>query len=105
MGWVFVALLVVVLTATFVIGTGRGGQQADALDDRPVPAVPGVEELAPKDLDGLRFAVVMRGYSMSQVDELLRRVEAAWARDRAELEMLRETSARQPSAQEPADKE
>ena len=105
MGWVFASLLVVVLVATFVIGTGRGGEQAPALEDRPVPAVPEAAELDPGHLAGLRFAVVTRGYSMPQVDELLRRVEEAWAADRAELEALREASARQPSAQEPADGE
>lgn len=105
MGWVFVAILITIIVGTFIIGTGRGGQQAPAVEDRPVPQVPDAEELGPENLAGLKFAVVARGYSMPQVDELLERITIAWQRDRAELATLKNGAQMQLSADRPLDAE
>ena len=52
------------------------------MTDTPTPHVPS-GELTADDLRGLRFAVVPRGYSMPQVDEVLDRM--AGQLDRAEV--------------------
>ncbi|EPH02497.1 DivIVA domain-containing protein [Propionibacterium sp. oral taxon 192 str. F0372] len=81
MGWIFAAVMVVVIAVFFVIGTGHGGELAPQLEDRPVPDAPIPDDLGPYDLSELRFAVVTRGYSMAQVDALLDRVSQRWQED------------------------
>lgn len=76
MGWVFAALIVVVIAIAFIAGTGRLGQMAPQIDDRPVPAVPTDRALTAADLGQIKFAVVARGYSMEQVDAVLDRLAA-----------------------------
>ncbi|WIY81801.1 DivIVA domain-containing protein [Propionimicrobium sp. PCR01-08-3] len=77
MGWVFAALMIVIVGFIFFAATGRGGEMAPQVDDRPAPRVPSKgEPITAKDLDGLSFAVVTRGYSMEQVDAVLDRVSA-----------------------------
>lgn len=80
-GWIFAAVMVVVITVFFVIATGHGGELAPQLEDRPVPYAPIPDDLGPYDLSELRFAVVTRGYSMAQVDALLDRVSQRWQED------------------------
>lgn len=74
MGWVFAALIVVVICFAFLAALGRLGQIAPQVDDRPVPALPSDRRLVASDLQQVRFAVVTRGYSMAQVEALLDRV-------------------------------
>jgi len=74
MGWVFVALIVVVIGFAFLASVGRLGELTPQVDDRPVPALPSDRRLEPGDLENLAFAVVPRGYSMEQVEALLDRV-------------------------------
>lgn len=73
MGWVFAALIVVVIAFAFLAGLGRLGQFSPQIDDRPVPALPEDRPLIADDLNQLKFAVVTRGYSMEQVDAVLDR--------------------------------
>jgi DivIVA domain-containing protein len=73
MEWAIAMLAVVVLGLAAVASTGRLGEMPGTVTDTPQPHVPdGV--LVGDDLRGLRFAVVARGYSMQQVDELLDRL-------------------------------
>ncbi|GAA2181694.1 hypothetical protein GCM10009785_17740 [Brooklawnia cerclae] len=74
MGWVFAALIVVVIGLAFVASAGRLGEMPAQVDDRPVPALPQDRPLRADDLDDLRFAVVTRGYSMDQVDAFVARL-------------------------------
>lgn len=74
MGWVFTALIVIVIAFIFLASAGRLGQMAPQTDDRPVPDLPTDRPLAASDLEHVRFAVVVRGYSMEQVDALLDRL-------------------------------
>lgn len=73
MGWVFAALIVVVIGFAFLASMGRLGQMSPQIDDRPVPALP-TGPLSAEDLERVGFAVVLRGYAMAQVDEVLARV-------------------------------
>jgi DivIVA domain-containing protein len=73
MEWAMWILAVVVLGLAAVASTGRLGEMPDTITDTPQPHVPaGI--LVGDDLRGLRFAVVARGYSMQQVDELIDRL-------------------------------
>lgn len=73
MQWVLWMIAVGVLGLAAVAASGRLGELPGTVTDTPRPHVPtGV--LNGDDLRGLRFAVVPRGYSMDQVDELLDRL-------------------------------
>lgn len=73
MQWVLWMVAVAVLGLAAVAASGRLGELPGTVTDTPRPHVPtGV--LNGDDLRGLRFAVVPRGYSMDQVDELLDRL-------------------------------
>lgn len=73
MEWVISIIAVVILGFAAVAATGRLGELPGTVTDTPQPHVPD-GALAGGDLRGLRFAVVPRGYSMQQVDELLDRL-------------------------------
>ena len=73
MQWVLWMIAVAVLGLAAVAASGRLGELPGTVTDTPRPHVPtGV--LTGDDLRGLRFAVVPRGYSMDQVDDLLDRL-------------------------------
>lgn len=74
MEWLLWMLAVVVLGAAALVAAGRfGGMPAQAVQDSPVPVLPD-RPLIGDDLRQMRFAVRPRGYSMSQVDDLLDRL-------------------------------
>lgn len=81
MQWVLWMIAVAVLGLAAVAASGRLGELPGTVTDTPRPHVP-TGELAGADLRGLRFAVVPRGYSMDQVDELLDRLARQLDRDR-----------------------
>ena len=73
MQWVLWMIAVAILGLAAVAASGRLGELPATVTDTPRPHVPhGL--LNGDDLRGLRFAVVPRGYSMEQVDELLDRL-------------------------------
>lgn len=73
MQWVLWMIAVAVLGLAAVAASGRFGELPGTVTDTPRPHVP-TGRLSGDDLRGLRFAVVPRGYSMDQVDELLDRL-------------------------------
>jgi DivIVA domain-containing protein len=73
MEWAIAMLAVVILGVAALASTGRLGELPTTVTDMPQPHIPD-GELVGDDLRGLRFAVVTRGYSMQQVDELLDRL-------------------------------
>ena len=72
MMWLFAVLIVLVMGGVAVVASGRGGSMAPAYDDRPDLALPDDRPLAARDLRTVRFPLAVRGYRMSDVDELLR---------------------------------
>ncbi len=73
MEWFLWIIAVAVLGLAAVAASGRLGELPATVTDTPVPHLP-QGRLSADDLRQVRFAVVPRGYSMSQVDELLDRL-------------------------------
>lgn len=73
MEWFAWGVVVVVLGLAAVAGSGRFGAMPPPVRDTPAPQLP-TGDLGPDDLRRAQFAVTVRGYSMSQVDDLLDRL-------------------------------
>jgi DivIVA domain-containing protein len=73
MMWVFAILIVLAMGSIAVVAAGRGTPLQEEYDDRPDVLVP-EGELGPSDLKAVRFSLAVRGYRMSEVDELLSRL-------------------------------
>jgi DivIVA domain-containing protein len=74
MTWLWVALVVAVLGLTAAVAVGRGGALARAYPDRPDVRLPAGRPLTADDLSDVDFSVVLRGYRMDEVDEVIRRL-------------------------------
>ena len=74
MTWLFAILIVLAMGGVAVVASGRGGSMAPAYDDRPDLDLPTDRPLAARDLRSVRFPLAVRGYRMSDVDELLARL-------------------------------
>ena len=74
MMWLFAILIVLAMGGVAVVASGRGGSMAPAYDDRPDLDLPADRPLAARDLRTVRFPLAVRGYRMSDVDELLARL-------------------------------
>lgn len=73
MEWLLWMIAVAVLGLGAVAASGRLGEMPPTVTNTPVPRLPaGV--IGADDLAEVRFAVVTRGYSIQQVDELLDRL-------------------------------
>ncbi len=88
MEWFIAVLAIVLLGAAAIAAAGGLGQMSrdpvrdiyrQDLPDRPLTA---------DDLDGLRFGVALRGYSMAQVDEILDRLGSEIAQRDARIAEL-----------------
>ncbi len=86
---VFTLLALAVLGLVVAVALGWIGGGLDA----PVSSLPDIGlpegEVAPPDLDRLRFAPALRGYRMDQVDQTLDRLAEELARRDAEIDRLR----------------
>ncbi len=65
--------VVLVLFAAAVLSTREGPVLIDAPPDAAYPALPS-GPLRPEDLTAVRFDMALRGYRMSEVDEVLQRL-------------------------------
>ncbi len=74
MMWLFAILIVLAMGGVAVVASGRGGSMAPAYHDRPDLDLPPHRPLAARDLRTVRFPLAVRGYRMSDVDELLARL-------------------------------
>lgn len=81
MEWFLWSLVIVILGLAAVAGSGRFGSLPDPVRDMPNPELPD-GPLSADDLRGVQFAVVARGYSMTQVDALLDRLAVQLDADR-----------------------
>ncbi|MGQ0624876.1 MAG: DivIVA domain-containing protein [Sporichthyaceae bacterium] len=78
MFYVMVILVGVVVFGITAVAAGAGGTLADANGDQQRLVLP-PGAMSPADLASVRFAVVLRGYRMDQVDALLDRLGAELA--------------------------
>lgn len=85
MQWLLWIIAVAVLGLAAVAASGRLGAMPGTVTDTPRPHVP-TGPLRAEDLLEVRFAVVPRGYSMDQVDELLDRLARQLAARDGEIE-------------------
>ena len=85
MVWILALIAVVVLGLAALATSGRLGELPPLVDDRPGPELPD-GPIRPSDIEDVTFAVVPRGYSMSQVDDLLARVREQWEGDRRQAD-------------------
>lgn len=69
----FAVLIVLSMAGVAVVASGRAGALPEEYDDRPDARVP-AGRLGGDDLRRVRFSLGFRGYRMSEVDTLLRRL-------------------------------
>jgi DivIVA domain-containing protein len=74
MMWLFAILIVLVMGGIAMVASGRGGSMPPAYDDRPDLVLPADRAIEAADLRRVRFPLALRGYRMSEVDELLARL-------------------------------
>lgn len=72
--WFFAILIVLALGGIALVASGHGAGLAPVHDDRSDVTVPADRELSGDDLRRMRFTTTVRGYRMSEVDELLSRL-------------------------------
>lgn len=73
MMWLFAVLIVVLMGGVAIVAAGRTGALPEEYADRPDLRVP-ASALTGADLRRIRFPLALRGYRMSEVDELLARL-------------------------------
>ncbi len=83
----FVLLIVAVVALVGAVAVGWGGSMPEPTSDGKPFGLPDAA-LSSADLDGLRFAVVARGYRMDQVDAVLDRISAELAEREARITEL-----------------
>lgn len=90
--------LVVVVAAVALAVLGNGGTLPEAGPDRLDDPLPADRPVHPADLTRLRLAVSLRGYRMSDVDDVLDRVGAELAEREARIAELEAALASSPAA-------
>lgn len=74
MGWIFAALIVLVLGGVGLVAAGTGAPMGEEYGDQPDALVPRDRALGAADLRRVRFSVAFRGYRMDEVDALIARL-------------------------------
>ncbi len=74
MMWLFAIMIVLAMGGIAMIASGRGGSMAPAYDDSPDLVLPTDRPIGAHDLRTVRFPLALRGYRMSDVDDLLARL-------------------------------
>jgi len=74
MMWLFAIMIVLAMGGIAMVASGRGGSMAPAYDDRPDLVLPTDRPIGAQDLRTVRFPLALRGYRMSDVDDLLARL-------------------------------
>ena len=87
MGLLEILAVAVVLFVAAAVAAGRGDRLAPAPPDGAEPVLP-ADRVAAANIEGLRFAVAVRGYRMDQVDAVLTRLAVELDRRDAELALL-----------------
>ncbi|MEU8962730.1 hypothetical protein AB0C89_13625 [Streptomyces sp. NPDC048491] len=100
MFWFLLIAMVVVVTAVTLAVVGGGGDESAVLSDAEpehlVDPLPEHRPVVRADVEALRIPVVLRGYRMADVDDVLSRLGAELAERDARIAELR--SAARPAA-------
>ncbi|MGI5339863.1 hypothetical protein ACQEVS_21955 [Streptomyces sp. CA-181903] len=86
--FLLIALVVVVGAVTLAVLSGRDGVLPEAEPDRTAWSLPPDRPLARADVDGLRLPVAVRGYRMTDTDDVLDRLAAELAERDARIAEL-----------------
>ena len=91
--FLLIAMVVVVAAVTLVVvgggdGDGDGGGLRDAAPDRLYDPLPAERPVARADIEAVRLPVTVRGYHMSDVDDVLDRLGAELAERDARIAEL-----------------
>ena len=84
----FMIAAIAVVAVVALIAVGRLGELPEAEPDRTPLALPVDRPMDRADVDGVRFAVGMRGYRMDEVDDVLDRLAAEVDRRDARISEL-----------------
>ena len=78
MGWLVLALLLLVLGVALALITARTGSATlpSIASERPEVSLPGDGPITSTDLARVRFTQTLRGYAPDEVDDLLERLRA-----------------------------
>jgi len=89
--WVFLIAAILVIGAGVMFAVGRlDGELPEVVPDRAPLALPDDRQLGRADVDGVKFAVGMRGYRMDEVDDVLDRLAAEVSQRDARIADLEE---------------
>ena len=72
----FLLAAILVIAVGTMLAVGRLGELPEVEPDRAPLALPDGRPMVREDVDGVRFAVGMRGYRMDEVDDVLDRLAA-----------------------------
>lgn len=87
--FLLIAMVVVVAAVTLVVvGGGDGGGLRDSEPDRLLDPLPEDRPVARADVDAVRLPVTVRGYRMTDVDDVLDRLSAELAERDARIAEL-----------------
>jgi DivIVA domain-containing protein len=105
LGFLLAAIVVIAVGALLVVGR-LGGELPETVPDRAPLALPDDRQLGRADVDGVKFAVGMRGYRMDEVDDVLDRLASEVSQRDARISDLEERlAARGVPRPDPADPE
>ena len=85
---VFMLAAIAVIAVVALLAVGRLGELPDVEGDRAPLALPDDRPLDGDDVDGVRFAVGLRGYRMDEVDDVLDRLSGDIAARDARIAVL-----------------
>ncbi|WP_083661474.1 DivIVA domain-containing protein [Actinophytocola xanthii] len=88
---IYLVVMILVAAVVFLLASvvfGRG-EELPALPPGASPTRLPASDITPEDVRDVRFQLVLRGYKMSEVDWVLRRVEGELADLRSEVAELR----------------
>jgi DivIVA domain-containing protein len=86
--WFMLIALIAVVGAVALVALGRGGELPEAEHDRLDQPLPLDRSVGRADIDTLRLPVAVRGYRMTDVDDVLDRVAAELAHRDARIAEL-----------------
>jgi len=99
MGWLVLALLILVLGVAVALVVARTGSASlpPVASERPEVSLPGDGPITSTDLARVRFTQTLRGYAPDEVDDLLERLRAQLERTEGDPATKTPTRRRPPA--------